>query len=308
MLKIYSQLKDFVKNDLKIGYLISLLVFLAIAISINYHYNLEQGILRPQKRTLIYAPLMLLYNGIPYLYAFVMYAHFYKQWSIFKHKKFWLPVCTVLFALVLNEKFYYHLEWIELHIPAPYMSFTWKCMLNFTSAFLYFIPLFIYWKIVDSKKMPLYGFSSKNFEAKPYVIMLLFMLPLLIIASFNADFQSSYPVYKDYGLSETINISKWPTVTIFEICYGLDFISVEFLYRGFMIMALTEVVGIHAVLPMATLYCVIHFGKPAGEAISSFFGGTILGIIAYHSRSIYGGIFVHLGIAFLMEILAFIQK
>jgi len=28
-----------------------------------------------------------------------------------------------------------------------------------------------------------------------------------------------------------------------------------------------------------------HFGKPLGECISSYFGGMILGIVVYHTRS-----------------------
>ena len=37
------------------------------------------------------------------------------------------------------------------------------------------------------------------------------------------------------------------------------------------------------------------------EAISSFWGGLLLGIIAFNTGSIWGGLIVHLGIAWLME-------
>lgn len=308
MVKIFHQLRSFVKNDVKIGYILSLFFFLAIAIYFNYEYNFENLILRPQKRTNTYVLLLLVFYGFPYMYAFVMYAFFYRHWEIFSQRKFWLPVLMSLFIVILNEKFYYHLQWIEEHVPFPYMSFVWKCMLNFVSVIIYFVPVIAYWKLVDSKKMPLYGFGVKSFDIKPYLLMLAIMLPLLYWASFGKDFQENYPVYNDYGLCAASSIPKWKTVTIFEICYGLDFISVEFIFRGFMILALMEVVGIHAVLPMATLYCVFHFGKPVGETISSFFGGAILGVVAYHSRSIYGGILVHLGIALLMELLAFMHQ
>jgi hypothetical protein len=53
---------------------------------------------------------------------------------------------------------------------------------------------------------------------------------------------------------------------------------------------------------MAVFYCAIHFGKPMAECISSFFGGIILGVITYNTRTIWGGVIVHLGIAWLMEI------
>ena len=39
-----------------------------------------------------------------------------------------------------------------------------------------------------------------------------------------------------------------------------------------------------------------------GEAISSFWGGLLLGIVSFNTRSVWGGLMVHLGIAWLMEI------
>jgi hypothetical protein len=59
---------------------------------------------------------------------------------------------------------------------------------------------------------------------------------------------------------------------------------------------------------MITVYCFLHFGKPAGEAISSIFGGYILGILAFRSRNIYGGLIAHLGVAWGMDWLAFLNK
>ncbi len=69
-----------------------------------------------------------------------------------------------------------------------------------------------------------------------------------------------------------------------------------------MILAFVKYAGKHAILPMALFYCTIHFGKPLGECISSFFGGIILGVVTYHTRTIWGGLIVHLGIAWLMEL------
>jgi hypothetical protein len=53
---------------------------------------------------------------------------------------------------------------------------------------------------------------------------------------------------------------------------------------------------------MAAFYCTIHFGKPLGECISSYFGGMVLGVLAYRTRSILGGLIVHLGLAWMMEL------
>ena len=94
----------------------------------------------------------------------------------------------------------------------------------------------------------------------------------------------------------------WLYKLLFELSYGSDFFSVEIFFRGFLVIGFIKWVGKDAILPMACFYCTIHFGKPMGECISSYFGGLLLGIVAYNTRSIYGGLMVHLGIAWLMEI------
>ncbi|HEY1023007.1 MAG TPA: CPBP family intramembrane glutamic endopeptidase, partial [Flavisolibacter sp.] len=83
---------------------------------------------------------------------------------------------------------------------------------------------------------------------------------------------------------------------------GLDFFSIELFFRGFLIFAFAKYAGQGAILPMAIFYCTIHFGKPLGECISSYFGGIILGVVAYRTQTILGGFLVHVGIAWLMEL------
>jgi len=100
---------------------------------------------------------------------------------------------------------------------------------------------------------------------------------------------------------ENMNLS-WLHKLLFELSYGSDFFSIEIFFRGFLILAFIKWVGKDAILPMACFYCTIHFGKPLGECISSYFGGLLLGIIVYNTRSMFGGLMIHLGIAWLMEI------
>ena len=161
--------------------------------------------------------------------------------------------------------------------------------------------LFIIWRLFYFKES-FFGFTIKNFNWKPYLIMLLIMVPLIAAASTQPDFLVMYPKLADidpvlYGVE-----NKWLYRSLHELSYGSDFISVELFFRGFLILAFIKVAGKDAILPMACFYCTIHFGKPLGECISSYFGGMILGIVVYHTRSIIGGLIVHLGIAWLMEL------
>jgi hypothetical protein len=79
------------------------------------------------------------------------------------------------------------------------------------------------------------------------------------------------------------------------------------MYRGALIIGMARLLDKDAVIPMASAYVVLHFGKPLGEAISSFFGGFILGVHSLAKKNIFGGIIIHVGIAYLMEAAAILH-
>jgi membrane protease YdiL (CAAX protease family) len=83
---------------------------------------------------------------------------------------------------------------------------------------------------------------------------------------------------------------------------------VELCFRGFFVIGMSSILGREAVVPMAVFYCTIHFGKPGLEAVSSLFGGYILGAVTYQTRSIWGGVIVHMGLAWMMELAAYLSK
>jgi hypothetical protein len=110
-----------------------------------------------------------------------------------------------------------------------------------------------------------------------------------------------YPKLKNIQFLSGQNQNGWHKL-LYELSYGSDFLSIELFFRGFLVLAFMKYAEIDVLLPMAVFYCTIHFGKPLGECISSFWGGLILGIVTYNTRTIYGGLIVHLGIAWLMEL------
>ena len=156
-------------------------------------------------------------------------------------------------------------------------------------------------KLLFDKGQGFYGLSAKKFNLFPYFLMLLIMLPLIAAASTQPDFLSSYPKMKTILPLPDGADPGWFYKLLFQLSYGSDFFSVELFFRGFLIIGLMKWAGKDVILPMACFYCTRHFGKPLGECISSYFGGILLGIISYNTKSIYGGLIVHLGIAWLME-------
>jgi hypothetical protein len=120
-------------------------------------------------------------------------------------------------------------------------------------------------------------------------------LPLL-----NTISCASYPKNETNAFHFSTTLPQpWFYNFLYELSYGIDFITIELFFRGFLVIAFVRYVGSGAILPMAAFYCSIHFGKPLLECISSFFGGILIGIITYNTQTILGGLMVHLGIAWL---------
>jgi hypothetical protein len=146
------------------------------------------------------------------------------------------------------------------------------------------------------------GLTGRNFNARPYFLLLLLLVPLIALASTQHDFLRVYPKFRNILFINGFAHPAWPWKLLYELSYGLDFLSIELFFRGLLVIGLARYAGTDVVLPMAAFYCTIHFGKPLGECISSFFGGLVLGVLALRTRSILGGLMVHLGLAWMMEI------
>lgn len=237
----------------------------------------------------------------PFSIAFFLQLLFYTDCGYFKSGWFWaiLLLAPAFFSFRVN--FNFQQSWIISQWAQPEQAFYLYSINWVVRAVVLLIPVFIIWLIKDKGRQAFYGVAPLG-SIKPYLLMLLIMVPLLAFASTQGDFLRIYPKAK---LLNKISINNWVDnwrYLVFELCYGIDFISIEFFFRGFLILALLRICGMHCIIPVACFYCAIHLGKPMAEAISSFFGGTLLGIVAYNTGSIWGGLIVHLGIAWMMEI------
>ena len=170
---------------------------------------------------------------------------------------------------------------------------------------LLFCLLFACWKsgLLQGDSLPQsVGLTTKGFDARPYFLLLLLLVPIVAFAATRPDFLQFYPKVKNLAFINGYTTPVWPWKLGYELSYGLDFLSIELFFRGLLVIGLIRYAGGQAILPMAAFYCTIHFGKPLGECITSFFGGLILGVLAYRTRSILGGLIVHLGLAWMMEL------
>ena len=271
-------------------------IFTAVLVFINYRFELDAAIRKnnsfPVKLICWYAVFLVAFT-IPYLFT-----HLFKPASYSRKKtlSLFILIAPLIFALKisLDIPLYFsdNLNWNNYWDHIIY----WPLLLLIVAAIL-----FILWKWFENDQS-FYGVKTSGIDWKPYLLMLLIMLPLVAAASTQPDFLSVYPKLNAIAGIENEPGLRWWHKLIFELSYGTDFIGIELFFRGFLVLAFIKWFGKDAILPMACFYCTIHFGKPLGECISSYFGGIILGVVVYHTKSIIGGLIVHLGIAWMMEL------
>jgi hypothetical protein len=274
--------------------------FIAVFITFNYRFGIETKWLynihnRFGKFIGFYAVYAIAFI-IPYLLLILT-----RHKEVVQSKMFWLLLIVSPAIFALKVSFAGLGEWIQLNSNTTWAKY-YSIIVNLPSRLiLVAIPLlFFYW--LENNNGSFWGLTAKNFNWQPYLLMLLVMVPLIAFASTQSDFLQMYPKLKQVAFIETNVTHPSFYKLLFEVSYGIDFVTIELFFRGFLVFAFVRYVGADAILPMAVFYCSIHFGKPLFECISSFFGGILLGIVAYRTQSILGGMMVHLGIAWMMEL------
>jgi len=173
-----------------------------------------------------------------------------------------------------------------------FSSFTLVCFVG--------IPLFFHVVFPPGLDNP-FGFRLRSCRphVPVYFVILIFMVPLLWIASTRPAFYNFYPMYNP------VSIGMW---LLYEAIYMTQFFAVEFFFRGFSLFRLESRFGLHAVTIMVVPYALLHIHKPFAEALASIVAGLVLGVLALKSRSIWPGVFIHCTVAFCMDWFALIRS
>lgn len=167
------------------------------------------------------------------------------------------------------------------------------------------------WRVIGYVIMPLltivavrdrmrdYHLSFAGFAKHVWIYVLMFALitPAVIVASTTPAFRHTYPFYR---LANRSHFDLWT----WEAFYAAQFISLEIFFRGFMLHGLRRAFGANAIFVMIVPYCMIHYGKPMPETLGAIGAGVILGTLAMRTKSIWGGVLIHIGVAVTMDVLA----
>ncbi len=171
----------------------------------------------------------------------------------------------------------------------------------------FLIPLLIVLAL-PGERVRDYGISVKGLTDHVWIYLVLFaiVLPAVILVSYTSGFRSHYPFpWSGMALHRPVEGRLFLT---WELMYALQFFSLEFFFRGFVLSALRRSMGAYAIFAMVVPYCMIHFGKPLPETLGAIVAGTVLGTLALGTRSIWSGVFIHVSVAWSMDIAALIQK
>jgi membrane protease YdiL (CAAX protease family) len=169
----------------------------------------------------------------------------------------------------------------------------------------YFVIPALVIKLVFRERLSDYGLKLRGAftDGWVYLVMAAIMAPLVLLVSLDAHFQMTYPfLYVPRG--EPL----WPTFWIWEGMYAVQFLALEFFFRGFLLHGLRPRFGSYAIPVMMVPYCMIHFGKPLPETLASILAGLALGFMSVRTRSVLLGAAIHISVALSMDFASLWRK
>ena len=137
--------------------------------------------------------------------------------------------------------------------------------------------------------------SARGYMAQlpKYALLFLPVGVLVLVVAHSPEFLRQYPFYDPH--------IGWGDLLVWEFAYAIQFFSLEFFFRGFLLRGMVAELGSMAMMVMVIPYCMIHFGKPLPECLGSIIAGAVLGTLAMDTRSIWGGVTIHVAVAWAMD-------
>ena len=303
-----TYLKDFIQTDFNWKTYSSIFLFLSIAIFTNYYFDLKNSLFDCQKNSIFRFLLYLSLYSTAYYGTLTIYLLTTKI-NYFNNKSLLIKSFSALLLIAFDSSFKITAEDLSysLSFASEQASYCSKILNLLLPIVAYIIGFFILRNQFDKNAKHLYGLTTQDFHWKPYSLLLFIMVPFIAIASFQADFTTQYPFFKYWLFEPSFGLTQKQQFYAYESLYLFNFVNIELLFRGVLVIGMVHYLGPKAILPMIVTYTFLHFGKPPLEAISSALGGYILGVIAFRTTTIFGGILLHIGIALLMDLFAIQQ-
>lgn len=304
---LISEVVNFTKEDFKKSVYVYVAILLISLLIANYKFGLYPDWIRKTY-----------YSGDSWWTMPVFYLSVYflaaiptlllrKEYAMLRNPTFYLKSALFVALYGIAVGYYKYNDFSFANMTVSESAFVRSVISQLKCAVFFLLPLLLMKFTVDKPVNGFYGIASHPKHLDAYFTLFIVMIPFLILTSFSGDFLKAYPQFRPWYYEGIFGMKTWEYTLIYETAYALDFVMTELIFRGTLVVGLMILMGRSAILPMVVFYCSIHFGKPLLEAISSIFGGYILGALAYQTRHIWGGIMVHICIALTMEIMGFIH-
>ena len=209
--------------------------------------------------------------------------------------RYWVDILTFL-GMQESAKDLVH--WVQ---QSPNARFNAKMFWALGRIISYIVPPLLVIKFVLREPIVDFGLRVKGIlpHAKIYSVMLAAIAPLVVVVSFWPAFQKKYPFYPLQA-----GEAWWPNFICWEILYAMQFIALEFFFRGFLVHGAKYRLGFASIWLMTVPYMMIHYGKPMPECIGSIIAGLVLGTLSLKSKSVWWGAAIHIAVAWGMDLLS----
>lgn len=303
----YTEIADFIREDFRpLKYLFFFLAAAAL-LTAQIHFHFYDWAMKPSYDAgTSMLTISCIYAAIYYASLIITLALHRELWRLRQWQVWVFPLILVCIQGA-GQGFHTYTTWIhEAALTTAENNF-----LTFTGSFFFrsvaIVLLLCVFRWATTGHFGLYGLTRSGRYLKVYGLIYAALVPVFVAVSFTPQFLDFYPKMNITYCERAFHWADWRLITLFELCYANDFLGVESMFRGALVIGLTRWLGPRAVIPMALTYMSIHFGKPDLEMCSSVIGGYLLGILAYRTKHLWGGITIHLGIAMIFEFLGLLR-
>jgi len=188
----------FVKKDWSKSYPL-VFMFLALAVTINYYFDLEDAYLDSYKNSVLGTFYFFMLNACMYGIPLLLLKDDEHISRAIRNTKFWVYISVSLLVISLIQ---------STNLASIFMSdwysqnyFTQKLGNKLNSLATYVLAFVVLGLLIGKLNYKGFGFFNFKIRYKTYLGFLLGMLPLLVFASTQADFLKVYPKLKQIGVS-----------------------------------------------------------------------------------------------------------
>ncbi len=148
------------------------------------------------------------------------------------------------------------------------------------------------------------GLGNVRLGMKMFLIIAVIWFPLTYFSARRPELSREYPlIYQGLSSAQIKAVFRWRTFIAFELLYSLFFFTVEFIYRGYMLLGLEKRFGNYAVLIQMIPYTLWHLPKPTTELLATPPWGFAVGALGLRIRSMWYAFAVHWLANVIMDIL-----